>query len=70
MKFIQFCNKCLIQVATPEVASSLSAAVESQSVESSATVTPPIDSSTPPSPNQASAAPQAVQPDSVDYEVR
>ena len=70
MKFIQFCNTCLIQVATPEVASSLSAAVESQSVESSATVTPPIDSSTPPSPNQASAAPQAVQPDSVDYEVR
>merc|ERR1712106_292081 len=57
------------EVATPEVASSLSAAVESQSVESSTTVTPPIDSSTPPSPNQASAAPQAVQPDSVDYEV-
>merc|ERR1712123_301885 len=57
------------EVATPEVASSLSAAVESQSVESSATVTPPIDSSAPPSPNQASAVPQSVQPDSVDYEV-
>merc|ERR1711892_324562 len=57
------------EVATPEVASSLSVAVESQFVESSTTVTPPIDSSAPPSPNQASAAPQAVQPDSVDYEV-
>ena len=60
----------IIQAPAVEIVSSISGAVESQSVENTATSTPPIDSSTPPSEQQASAAPQAVQPDSsVDYEV-
>merc|ERR1712142_202431 len=55
------------QVPEPEISSSLSA-----SVDSTATATPPIDSSTPPSAQQQSVTPepaQPVQPDSVDFEV-
>merc|ERR1712142_1387406 len=55
------------QVPEPEISSSLSA-----SVDSTATATPPIDSSTPPSAHQQSVTPepvQPVQPDNVDFEV-
>merc|ERR1712050_297859 len=55
------------QVPEPDISSSLSA-----SVDSTATATPPIDSSTPPSAQQQSVTPepaQPVQPDNVDFEV-
>merc|ERR1712106_1087984 len=59
-----------VEIPAAEVVSSFSAAVESQSIENSATSTPPIDSSIPPTEQQSSAAPQPVQPNSiVDYEV-
>merc|ERR1712050_497751 len=55
------------EVPEPEISSSLSS-----SVESTATATPPIDSSTPPSAQQQFVSPepvQPVQPDNVDFEV-
>jgi len=52
------------EVPEPEISSSLSA-----SVDSTPTATPPIDSSTPPSAQQQSVAPEPVQPDNVDFEV-
>merc|ERR1712126_283852 len=55
------------EVPEPEISSSLSA-----SVDSTATATPPIDSSTPPSAQQQSVSPEPVQPvrpDNVDFEV-
>merc|ERR1711892_186709 len=59
-----------VEIPVAEVVSSFSAAVEGQSVENSATSTPPIDSSIPPTEQQSSAAPQPVQPNSiVNYEV-
>jgi len=61
-------NTCCtqVQVPVPEVSSSLQASVDTASIS-----TPPIDSSTPPSAQQPSAAPQPVQPDSSgDFEVR
>merc|ERR1711892_1464551 len=59
-----------VEIPAAEVVSSFSAAVESQSVENSATFTPPIDSSIPPTEQKSSAAPQPVQPNSiVNYEV-
>merc|ERR1712142_1228865 len=52
------------EVPEPEISSILSA-----SVDSTATATPPIDSSTPPSAQQQSVTPEPVQPDNVDFEV-